>query len=1509
MANYLPIAYVGQNPGLNRNQMEKDFTRFDRANSNTPLWGKEGYRNDKIKADMKKEYAEDLKHQVEELRRKKMQKKKTGKDELSLNIGVQEVPQRRVRQVNSSKAAFLAMRNNLDTKNDEKDGLQIKHSHPKTKSKRNSKIPFDVPAGIRRQINAPTSRVIPQVNSRPSSVTDKPGQVPMEKIGSPERRILNKPVQSIRRRYSSEEEKRNKYEKQNRNNKNNKRNRKIIKRSFSYDDNQNNIDPSQDFNNNRYEDMEVAMEQMQSLSFVQKMLVEERAERKKLKDQLDRISSLAERNENTLRDRTAYLEKLRMQDALDMREAKDRLRQVETEILQYKIAGAGRGTSLNGYVNVGSGNNNNNNNNRQNVGIGSSAQLPGGGILPGGRNGRNNARTRAQEQLALQQQQQAQQQQQNIVNNGKQNLLDPARLIAELRARDERDRKYAQEEEKKRTEMWEEMLSMKRHLDEHRTQMSEFALRSADRVASLETRVNMRESSVVRLEEKDSAQIQNLASRDSQIDARYENIYGQVKRLEHLITRERETRRENSNELNAREDEIRKIIDEKEKIMFERVSEKMMEVWRAHTEQRKAEQQLQTFNEERHSNARSSMQSYLDQLKGTLADERADRRQFELEMNRKFEMRVAAIEADNASQRSSTELYEKGMQRDANQAMNELTKLVKRYHQEAEEQKMRWERTYKQGLKQVHDGLDKLRKETTMSSETVENVLRAEIRMREKKMQEGNERAVARETVIDDRAKAVEARILASVKGYDERIKNVEDRVDAALASFKAQMEADLKLNADSTKKALSNMDAALQTLSVRVDANDAESRAAISDIEQVVLEVRALTVSRGELKSTEQRLTVFADNAHEDLGTRMTRIEEFAKTGLRTEREERIAADGKLDRDLGRVQTYLRKNTKDSINELRRETESLLDKERIQRIQGDGATVRAREVAVTTLSTELKEAIINARENAVNSAKEMVDEEAKLRNDAIVQLNDTSAKGREDSLNAAKENTTISIQNLRDELMPKVSTAEEKSIAAEALSKDAQQKIVEVKDTAEKHISTQNNVMNTNFDSEKLKRLKDAKLLTDNVQDRLKKMESSIRRVFEQQLQSVKAYSQANLAAEAAIRLKQGTRIRGEVDERLTSQRDWIVQKTDAQINQFNRKVTRMIMDEAQARKLSSMQLRDAIGQDLDDAVRESEVRTAMEGIIGRLVDKHQDETLNDVSMILTNSLATTSRSIRKQLRESSDDVNAKITKGIDSLRQEMEDDITGRVEELQENAEEYAKTTEERIEDMTTNLDENKEKINELETKITTEVDERTEAMKKEVEERTQSLEELKDTQTLAMTELETKNTETLDAFKQEQEENTDKFNDKLGLLMEAQDKMADAATSRGDKLNSMETMLNDHGERITALEDIQKAQDAEFAEKAEKEKKEREAAEAARKAKEQEEEAARKAKEQEEEAARKKAEEEKKRKEEEEKKKKEAEVVENEWDEVEDEEQGVTKWVNKNTGEETYEKPPGV
>ena len=70
------------------------------------------------------------------------------------------------------------------------------------------------------------------------------------------------------------------------------------------------------------------------------------------------------------------------------------------------------------------------------------------------------------------------------------------------------------------------------------------------------------------------------------------------------------------------------------------------------------------------------------------------------------------------------------------------------------------------------------------------------------------------------------------------------------------------------------------------------------------------------------------------------------------------MAADKKIEVDMAKVQSYLRKNTEKAIKELRKETESMLDKERVERIQGDGATVRAREIAVTTLSTELSEKI-----------------------------------------------------------------------------------------------------------------------------------------------------------------------------------------------------------------------------------------------------------------------------------------------------------------------------------------------------------------------------------------------------------------------------------------------------------------------------------------------------------------------------------------------------------------------
>ena len=102
------------------------------------------------------------------------------------------------------------------------------------------------------------------------------------------------------------------------------------------------------------------------------------------------------------------------------------------------------------------------------------------------------------------------------------------------------------------------------------------------------------------------------------------------------------------------------------------------------------------------------------------------------------------------------------------------------------------------------------------------------------------------------------------------------------------------------------------------------------------------------------------------------------------------MAGDQKIEVDMAKVQSYLRKNTEKAINELRKETEGMLDKERVERIQGDGATVRSREIAVTTLSTELSEKILSSKDKAVNEAKEMVEGEAQKRAEELANLEAT---------------------------------------------------------------------------------------------------------------------------------------------------------------------------------------------------------------------------------------------------------------------------------------------------------------------------------------------------------------------------------------------------------------------------------------------------------------------------------------------------------------------------------------
>ena len=106
-------------------------------------------------------------------------------------------------------------------------------------------------------------------------------------------------------------------------------------------------------------------------------------------------------------------------------------------------------------------------------------------------------------------------------------------------------------------------------------------------------------------------------------------------------------------------------------------------------------------------------------------------------------------------------------------------------------------------------------------------------------------------------------------------------------------------------------------------------------------------------------------------------------------------------------------------------------------------------------------------------------------------------------------------------------------------------------------------------------------------------------------------------------------------------------------------------------------MQLRSQFSEDLDNANVEHETRSALEGIIGRLVDMHQDETLRDVSSLLANSTVQVESSTNNKIVSVSEQAKKDLQAGMEEIKGEMQDDVIARIEELQDTAREYSERT----------------------------------------------------------------------------------------------------------------------------------------------------------------------------------------------------------------------------------------
>ena len=943
-----------------------------------------------------------------------------------------------------------------------------------------------------------------------------------------------------------------------------------------------------------------------------RMMVEERTKRKLQQAELERLSALAHRNDAAIKDRTAFLEKLRLRDTVELRELRERLRTVESEM------GVSRASGHGGLSNGGS------NNQRSSPGASPTAR----GVLPAGSKRGGLARSSSTGNVSF-----------NNNNNTNNSKDSSALILNELRLRDDRDNAAREKQEQRRLELWQHNMTLQKRVEEQRQQMSEFALRSADRISALESRLNERDQSIVRLEQKNTGTSQQLANTEIQTEATLSSVVSSLEHLQNKLAREIEMRAKSEEKYQTENSELRRLLFSTEKGIAATIESSVEQLWEKDANDRSRSKQVREFVEQRYLHERDSIYQWAERLESTIASERNDRLRFEKELRQMTNMKVSALEAMSSQSKTTNEITGNDIRDKTENVLTKMVGMITSYKENADEQRTTHQRT-------VHKTVSKLRQEVKILSGTtggtttkLEDVLRAEIRTRERKNKEMYEAAVEREKEIDHRARAVEASLRASVDGFDARIRSVEERVNSALAGFRAQMENDIKMSTDSMAKMLLDLDGSVQMLSIRIDSNDAERRSSLGQFKSKLNEVRRMTVSRAELDTTTEQVKQILLKDIRNVSKKLNEFNEDTNDKLNKEETLRSNNDKNLQESMAQTMKRAQKTTTDTINALQQQMVNITDKERTERILKDSKHADMNQSKREELLLAMKKLILN-NTKALNETLETSQQNQQQNMDQSVKaLKNQLGVTVDEKLNALQVRTKDKL----DQIIATTGTlANEAKTNADEANKNANtalsniNNVVETSTTQLKALSTE---LRTIVNESATKQSTGAVEMKQDVSSRLVNIESALRRSFEEQASSLRALTQANLAAEASVRLREDTRVRKEVDLRLKEQQKWVGEFTDYKTEKMSRKLGQLVRAEALARQSSTRQVHREIAYEMDKSSAKTQVRSCLDSMIGQLVERdtamNMKHALKKIASVTTSVDKKIQKEINKQSKE----------------------------------------------------------------------------------------------------------------------------------------------------------------------------------------------------------------------------------------------------------------------------------
>ena len=211
----------------------------------------------------------------------------------------------------------------------------------------------------------------------------------------------------------------------------------------------------------------------------------------------------------------------------------------------------------------------------------------------------------------------------------------------------------AEEDVKKQTELWEEVLRVKRNNAELQRQVSQFAALSGDKVQGIQDRMLAKESTVAILQERTSKGIETQAEERSALQSQVTALSMGLEEMQQQLRMERRLRERAQSETRESSTELKTLLDSQKEALLNKIEETRDATWTERGAERESESKMQKFRDDKAEHHVDSTRGRFDMLEKALREERADRIRFEKAVKDDVHADIQRIEAGEGREKAA----------------------------------------------------------------------------------------------------------------------------------------------------------------------------------------------------------------------------------------------------------------------------------------------------------------------------------------------------------------------------------------------------------------------------------------------------------------------------------------------------------------------------------------------------------------------------------------------------------------------------------------------------------------------------------------------------------------------------------------------------------------------------------------------------------------------------------------------------------------------------------------